>query len=114
VFWGTAAILAGGFLTIQYNGLWLAELEGWNDLWPIVPLIIGVSLLVQWVFALRNWGALVFGVAIGAVGAVGLAYTSRTISAFQAIQIANLWPALLIVAGLGLLLQALLGRRMDH
>jgi len=113
VFWGTASILSGGFLVTWYNGLWLAELGGWGDLWPVIPLIIGVSSLVQWVFSIRNWGALVSGLAFGAVGVVGLAYTSRMITSLQALQIANMWPALLIVAGLGLLLQALLGRRTE-
>ena len=51
-----------------------------------------------------------FGLATGAVGVVGLLYTSERIGTVQALQLANLWPVLVIVAGLGLLLQALLGR----
>jgi hypothetical protein len=45
------------------------------------------------------------------VGAVGLAYTAGLINTVQALQIANLWPVLVILSGLGLLLQALLGRQ---
>jgi len=111
VFWGTGAILAGAFLVSWYNGLFLSELEGWGDLWPVIPLILGISALVQWVFSIRNWGTLVFGLGAGGVGAVGLAWTLGRITSAQALQIANLWPILVIVAGLGLLLQALLGRR---
>ena len=110
VFWGTTALLAGGFLVGWHNGFLLPEMDGWYELWPVVPLIIGASSIIQWVFSLRNWGSLVFGLGIGAVGAVGLLYTSDRISTVQALQIANLWPVLVIVAGLGLLLQALLGR----
>lgn len=111
VFWGTAALLAGGFLVTWYNGFFLAEMDGWGDLWPVIPLIVGIASILQWVFSIHNWGSLVFGLCAGAVGAVGLAYTSGEISSVQAIQLVNLWPVLVIVAGLGLLLQALIGRR---
>lgn len=111
VFWGTVAVLTGAFLISWYNGLLLSELEGWGDLWPIIPLILGISALVEWLFAIRKWGTLIFGIAAGALGSIGLAYTSGRISLTQAMQILNLWPVLIVLAGLGLLLQAILNRR---
>jgi|GEM_PF-1287873 hypothetical protein len=107
VFWGTGAILAGGFLLAWRNGLFLSHLHGWGELWPLIPLILGLSALVQWLFSLRDWGALIFGISAGAVGAVGLAYTSGMISGVQAFKIAQFWPAILILAGIGLVLKAL-------
>lgn len=107
VFWGTGAILAGGFLLAWRSGLFLANLHGWGELWPMIPLIMGISALVQWVFSLREWGAFIFGISAGAVGAIGLAYTSGMITGAQALKIAQFWPAILILAGIGLVLKAL-------
>ncbi len=107
VFWGTGAILAGGFLLAWRNGLLLAGLHGWGELWPMIPLILGISALVQWIFSIRDWGALIFGISAGAVGAVGLAYTSGLITGAQALKIAQFWPVVLILAGIGLVLKAL-------
>lgn len=109
VFWGTAALLAGGFLLAWYNHLLSTDMHGWGDLWPLIPLIFGFSALVQWVFDVRNWGALIAGLIFGAVGAVGLAYTSGYITPVKALEIARWWPVIVILAGLGLLLKAFFG-----
>ncbi|MGQ9516255.1 MAG: hypothetical protein ACUVWB_12810 [Anaerolineae bacterium] len=107
VFWGTGAVLAGGFLLAWRSGLLLTNLHGWGELWPMIPLIMGISALVQWLFSIRNWGAFIFGISAGAVGVVGLAYTSGMITGVQALKIAQFWPAILILAGIGLVLKAL-------
>ena len=68
---------------------------------------------MQWAFHIRDWGSLVFGVGAGAAGVVGLGYTMKYISSQDALAIAQYWPLLVILAGLGLLLQAILGRRQS-
>jgi len=111
LFWGTGAILAGAFLLAWENGYFLADVRGWDKLWPMIPLIMGISALVQWVFNIRNWGALIFGLAAGAAGVVGLGYTTGTIDAVTAWSISRFWPVLLVIAGLGIMIQAVSSRR---
>jgi len=114
VWWGTAALLAGAFLLTWRNGYFLPQAQGWGTLWPIIPLVIGISSLVQWVFSIRNWGSLVFGTAFAAGGTVGLAYTTGRISSATAWAIAQYWPLLIVLVGLGLLIQGLLGPRTSQ
>lgn len=64
---------------------------------------------MQWGFEVTNWGALITGLIFGAVGAVGLAYTSGYITSVKALEIARWWPVIIILAGLGLLLKAFFG-----
>jgi len=114
VWWGTGAILGGAFLLAWQNGYILAGMEGWEQLWPVIPLIMGIAGLVQWVFAIRNWGSLVFGLFFGAVGVVGLAYNLGAIDWMTAMSFGRFWPILLIVAGLGIMIQTLTGRRRNR
>lgn len=111
VFWGTAALLAGGFLLAWRNGLFLSQLEGWGTLWPMIPLIIGISALVEWLFAIRKWGSLITAIGFGAAGIVGLAYTTGSITSAEAWAIARFWPLLIVLIGLGFLIQGILGRK---
>jgi len=111
VFWGVGTILGGAFLLVWQNGLFLSDLRGWDKLWPILVLIIGVSALVQWVFAIRNWGALIFGLAAGAVGVAGLSYTLGVMDWQTAWSIGRFWPVLVIIAGLGILIEGVSRRK---
>jgi hypothetical protein len=115
VFWGTAGILTGLFLLGWRNGYLLPEVDGLARLWPVAPLIIGLASLVQWVFDIRRVGTLVWGVFALAVGVVGYSYfTIQTMDFVTAMSYARYWPLLLILAGLGVLITALLGRRSNR
>jgi hypothetical protein len=113
-FWGTAAVPSGVFLLGWRNGYFLSNFEGWASLWPIVPLIAGISALVKWVFAIRDWGSLVTGIAFAAVGIVGLGYNMGSIDAATAWQISRYWPILVVLAGLGVLIQAVQEKSSGH
>jgi hypothetical protein len=77
----------------------------------MIPLIIGISALVEWLFAIRKWGSLVIGIGFGAAGIVGLAYTTGSITSAEAWAIARFWPLLIVLIGLGFLIQGILGRK---
>ncbi len=114
VYWGTGTILGGAFLLAWQNGYILPEMTGWEQLWPILPLIMGIAGLVQWLFAIRNWGALIFGLLFGAIGVVGLSYTLGVTDLNTALSFGRYWPVLLIIAGVGIMLQTFTGRRRDR
>jgi hypothetical protein len=76
----------------------------WSDmalLWPVFPLIVGVAFVVAWIFSgFREWGLLVPGGIVSAVGIIGLGFT-----VFGQLDVVSsllrFWPVLLI--GLGIL-----------
>lgn len=110
VFWGTGTILGGAFLLAWQNGFLWSNLQGWEQLWPIIPLIMGIAGLLQWFFSIRNWGTLIFALIFGAVGVVGMVHSLGYIDTATAWSFGRLWPALLIIAGIGILFQAIGGR----
>ena len=114
LFWATGTLLAGAFLLVWRNGFFLSNLEGWGQLWPMVPLIMGISALVEWLFDMRKWFTLVFAVGANAVGWIGLGYTTGSIDSMTAWRLAQYWPMLIVIAGLGVLIHALLGKRADR
>jgi hypothetical protein len=113
VFWGTGTILAGAFLLAWQNNIILSDVRGWDKLWPIIPLIMGIAGLVQWIFDIRNWGTLIFALMFGTVGVAGLGYTLGSIDFMTAWSFGRFWPILLIIAGVGIMIQAV-SRRNRH
>jgi hypothetical protein len=82
-------------------------------LWPVFPLIVGISFFVAWVFSLfANWGLLIPGGITATVGIVGLGFTLSAHSGLFA-WILRLWPLALIALGVLVLIGGLLsaGRR---
>jgi len=78
-------------------------------LWPVFPLIVGISFFVAWVFSLfRVWGLLVPGGVTATVGVVGLAFTLGAQAGYLQ-QVFKLWPLALIGLGFLVLVGGLLG-----
>ena len=70
-------------------------------LWPVFPLIVGISFFVAWVFSLfRVWGLLIPGGITAMVGIVGLAFTLGAEAGYLQ-WVFKLWPLALIALGLG-------------
>jgi hypothetical protein len=77
-------------------------------LWPVFPLIVGISFFVAWVFSLfSNWGLLIPGGITATVGIVGLGFTLSAQSGLFA-WIVRLWPLALIALGVLVLVGGLL------
>lgn len=109
-FVGTIVTLVGAFfflftLRINVPGLGIV---GWGDmgrLWPAFPLIVGIAFIVLWVAGrLRDTGVLFPAAILLIVGLGGFAFTLGDIPNWR--NLLNLWPVLLIVLGLGVLLQS--------
>lgn len=81
----------------------------WGDmavLWPTLPTIIGVALLMRWLFGgLRDHGLLIPVTLFLLVGLSGFAFTLRRIPALSIL--VDYWPALLILIGLIVLVRSL-------
>ena len=80
-------------------------------LWPVFPLIVGISFFVAWVFSLfRVWGLLVPAGITATVGIVGLAFTLGAEAGYLQ-WVLKLWPMALIALGFVVLVGGLLGGR---
>ncbi len=80
-------------------------------LWPVFPLIVGLSFFVAWVFSLfRVWGLLIPGGITATVGIVGLAFTLGAQARYLQ-WVFRLWPLALIALGFLVLIGGLLGGR---
>jgi hypothetical protein len=80
-------------------------------LWPVFPLIVGISFLVAWILSLfREWGFLIPGSIVGAVGIIGLTFTLAGQNYWYLTTILQWWPLILISIGVIVLLSALFSR----
>lgn len=102
---GTINLLVGLFFFAFTMGLF-----SWGDmayLWPVFPLIVGLSFFVAWVFSLfREWGLLIPAGIVGAVGVIGLAFTVGHLDNAYLRLLFNAWPVLLIVIGLSVIVRS--------
>lgn len=79
-----------------------------SQLWPVFPLIGGIAFTAVWLADGRQDSGLLVPAGGGfAVGIIGLIFT---LSGANIGRIANYWPVILIVIGLGLLAQNLIGK----
>jgi hypothetical protein len=117
VFVGTLATLLGLFFflfTLEVELPWEFEnLSGpmkWDDnavLWPVYPLVVGIGLLVLSIFD-QDWGAFGVGLVAVVVGVFALIFTLGRPDGLE--ELAQFWPILLIIFGIGLLLRPLFAR----
>lgn len=109
VFVGVAGTLVGAF----FFAITLGPLS-WGDLgtyWPVFPLIGGLAFLAQWLARPSERGLLVPALLGLAVGGVALLLTLGLLGSAADQIVANLWPAVLILLGLGLLANYAFTRR---
>lgn len=112
VFWGVGLTLSGLiFLLITLTDRSYAILRTW---WPAFIIIIAISFLALWLAeGLRDWGALFLAIVGFAFGGVYIAINLQLLGPNTAAEIGRLWPAILIFAGLILVLRATLGRKRE-
>ncbi len=109
VWFGVTAVLSGGVM------LYITAGPGeWGDmswLWPAFPIAGGVGWLAAWLVDVRELSTLVTGLIALVVGGLGFAYTYGLLGAQRASDLARLWPIILVVLGIGLILQYVVRRR---
>jgi hypothetical protein len=110
-FVGTIVALVGAFFflfTLRVNLPGYGPVN-WSDmgrLWPAFPLIVGIAFVVLWLAGrLRDGGVLFPAAILLIVGLGGFAFTLGDIPNWR--DLLNLWPVLLILLGLGVLIQSL-------
>ncbi len=110
VFFGIAATLAGlVFLFVTIGPLTYGDLEMW---WPVFALIGGFAFLGQWIAAgLCDWDALFLALSALLAGAAGFAITLEWLGPETRQLLPQLWPVLVIAAGVIALLRGLVGKR---
>lgn len=109
VWFGTAVFLAGGFLLTITAGPY--EWRDLDRLWPTFPAIMGLAWFAAWAVNVRDVSNVVMGLIGLGLGALGFAYTMGQLGAERALRIAQWWPLILILIGLGLVAQFLAQRR---
>lgn len=102
---GVTAFLAGLFFFLFTLGIF--EWSQMGRLWPVFPLIGGVAFLAAYLSE-RDAGLLIPAVGGMGVGVIGLLFT---LSGFSMAWLGNFWPVVLIVVGLFVLAQNLMGKK---
>ena len=97
---GIVLVAVGILFLGQQIDLW----EGWSfrRLWPVVPMIVGLSHLV----APRHSEARVSGLVLVASATVLLLHTTGTIS------MRDTWPLFIVIGGLSMMLGGVVRKRM--
>jgi hypothetical protein len=89
---GTVLLIIGGFLLADRVG---ADLPHWLFTWPMIPIVVGIFIGINTGF--RDWGFLI-PITVGVIFL--LSYNVEGYS-FH-----NLWPVIVIAAGLAMLLNS--------
>lgn len=93
---GLSLLLMGGWLLATSTGV---PLLGFNRIWPVIPVLFGLVLLVQYVLESREQGGLVFlGVAALLSGVFLFVFTLQ-IGRLTWGDMSRYWPVFLIIAG---------------
>jgi hypothetical protein len=109
IWFGIVGLLVGGvFLWITLGA---GEWEDMAEWWPLFPAIAGLGWVVQWLFERQAVADLALGIGAWAVAVVGYLVVRGTIAKEQALRIADLWPLILVLVGVGLITQFLVQRK---
>jgi hypothetical protein len=93
------AILGGFFLLFAFEML---DWSRMNALWPVIPLVVGGSLLASH-FARKDGGSLIPEVAIILFALVAFLFTSERVDPRVASPFVHFWPLVLVLAGVVIL-----------
>jgi hypothetical protein len=108
VWFGVVVLLASGFFLHITVGP--GEWGDLRHLWPVFVLIGAVGWLVSWIINVRKVSNLVLAGVAFIVGILGLAFTFERIDPELGQRLLSFWPVILIVIGIGLLIQFLVQR----
>jgi len=109
VWFGVVALLCGGLFA--YITMGQGEWGDLSYLWPIFPAIAGAGWIIAWLVDIKQAAHLALGICAGGVAFFGFMFTYNVIGADQGLAILNWWPAVLILMGVGFLVQFVLQRR---
>jgi hypothetical protein len=107
VFPGTLLLLLGFFFFLMEVGVLEDTMQ---DLWPLLLIILGASLVMVFLFQPREWGHLIPGAILIVIGLLFFLWNYRVISWRTMDRIFHWWPVILVLIGIWLLL----GRRRLH
>ena len=105
VWFGVVGILAG--VVFLYITMGKGEWEDMKTLWPIFPAIGGLGWIVQWIFERQAMLDLSLGIGALAVALVGYLVIQDKVTP----KIADFWPLILVLMGVGLIAQFLVQRK---
>ena len=108
VWFGVTALLAAA--VFLYITIGPGEWSDMVTLWPAFPAAAAVGWLAAWIARREEISSLVMALVAGAVAVLGYAYVSGSLGADLGRQILNLWPVILVVLGLGYIVQSLIQR----
>lgn len=97
VFPGTILLLTGLLFYLRYN--YIID-DSFAYLWPVFPIIVGIAFFVLFVFRPNEWGLIIPGSVLLAVGFVFVAYNYDMwdINPFWILY--RYWPVILIAIGI--------------
>ncbi|MBN1399571.1 MAG: hypothetical protein JXA74_01965 [Anaerolineae bacterium] len=109
VWFGLVSMLCGAFFL--YITLGAGEWRDLSWMWPVFPVIAALAWATTWLFDVRQVSNLVAGVLAGVVGVGGFLYTLDRMDAGFLNSLSPYWPLILVLLGLGFIVQFLLQRR---
>ncbi len=101
--WAGLGLIALGFTILAVS------LHGWDRLWPLFLILAGLGLFAGYIISGARDGGLAFLGTMALLG--GLFLFGFTLGAWTWEEMASLWPAFLVVAGIALLVAFLAERR---
>ena len=105
VWFGVTALLSAA--VFLYVTLGSGEWPDMVTLWPVFPAAAGMGWLAAWIVRKDEIASLVMALVAGTAAVLGYAYVTGRLGADVGRQILNLWPVILVVLGLGYIVQSL-------
>jgi hypothetical protein len=105
-------MLTGGLALIGLGVVFLvAQYIGWDRIWPLFPLLVGLAVLVSYLLSGLGDSGLVF-LGVGAV-LVGLFFFGFTLGYWEWSDMSRLWPVFVLIGGVAFLALFLADRKHD-
>jgi len=110
-FWGTTFLLLGVFFSLRNFDV--IPYLFWDEIWPVIPLAIGIGFIVLFAFKPQDWGVLIPGAVFLFIGVIALANTMDIYWRTREI-IEDFWPVILILVGGALVLSSLARKKQPQ